>query len=499
MKISFVFFFWLLTVSTILGQSAPQSIPRLTERHYPHEWYDEQVKAWEQVVTKEPQNTPAWFEFYKALRYSGRTFPHGDTTNRRIYREKIQKMILQMEQINPNSFEYHYIQWWDGGNEKSRFPHLEKAYQLRPNDPHIYSDLVAYYELMCDHDKVAYFMRKWGESQLMPPTYLEYHYNLLLSLEPNAILISGGDNDTYPVWMLQYVYNVRPDVLLLNVSLMSAPEYRQKMLTKYKLLKNPDYFSNEHFEKTPYMKWANELLQALAQNQAGRPFYTAITLSPKYIEEFKDSLYLVGLANKYCEKRFDNLAELKRNWKQFRLDYLDQQFYIEKWASYKENMAQLNLNYLPAIMLLYEHHQISDERQKAQEMLDLALKLGKKASALDAVMDYLSKNKQFNSCSVKVTEDKATAKETHEGSSAEAECYLFPNPMRDEFTLYAENIPNAEVFIYNLSGQEVAHYQQVTNLAAGFQVNVSSFPVGTYTVKIQQEGKSIHRKFLLQR
>jgi len=55
---------------------------------------------------------------------------------------------------------------------------------------------------------------------------LEYNENMLKSAPKDAILITNGDNDTYPAWFLQNK-GIRTDVLIVNRSLFNLKEHVQ--------------------------------------------------------------------------------------------------------------------------------------------------------------------------------------------------------------------------------------------------------------------------------
>ena len=57
----------------------------------------------------------------------------------------------------------------------------------------------------------------------------DFAINYLESLEPNAIVFCNGDNDTFPLWYVQEVEGVRPDVRMINLSYLNSDWYANQM------------------------------------------------------------------------------------------------------------------------------------------------------------------------------------------------------------------------------------------------------------------------------
>jgi len=147
--------------------------------------------------------------------------------------------------------------------------------------------LVIHYMERGQEEKVDVALRTILESGIIAEEVMDYSYNLFACLEKDAILVTNGDNDTYPGWILTRIVGYRPDIRLVNRSLLNTVWYPlglvEEGLPRFITAGGLDSLHTALKEATPSPPagpFGDALIERLAEacQTAGRPLYFSATL-----------------------------------------------------------------------------------------------------------------------------------------------------------------------------------------------------------------------------
>lgn len=344
----------------------PEPVYSIVRQIHNFDWYEQQAKAWKQEIDKGTKNNMAWVYWFMANRMSEKFCDHKKWESKiGDYFQPQSKIIELAEKMIPNTFEYYYLKTFEDNipATSKTIDYIGKAQELRPYDNLILPLLVNHYQFINDKTNIEITCKKWYESNEIPQELLITAYNNLISLEPDAILLISGDNDTYPYWVLQYAQNIRPDILVLSIPLATNyTEYREKKFEENQI--PPLTFKNDSD------KIDKNLFKHLINNVTNRPIYVSIFTDWKVYKGYENKMYFVGLSMKYSAKPFNNIAVLKNNIEnKYMLDFLKRTFYNNPSA---DVCKMMNAGYIGAFIKLSDYYKQSGEPEKAKRMKDFA-------------------------------------------------------------------------------------------------------------------------------
>ncbi|MCC6583848.1 MAG: hypothetical protein IT271_09115 [Chitinophagales bacterium] len=370
-----------------LNAQKPEKVYSVVKQIKSFDWYRTQAKLWKQEIARDSVSETAWINYYAANRMARMTDAGLWNKEKGDYFLDLKTIVSKAEKAIPETYEFYHMNVWDKGiYDIKQADFMFKAMKMYPDRMDMISNYVNYYEINRDKENMKKYCSKWFSSNEISPGILAYNYNVLSTLEDNAIIFTNGDNDTYPLWILQYAKGIKKEVSVFNVSLLQIESYRDKLFAEIKI----PVFDTAKFMKTykTEMDYPQAIIRHIIQN-TDRPVYMASTMSNEYYKEFENDLYLTGLAFRYSKSDIDNTAIIRKNYeKNFLLDYIKINFTNDLSETV---VTQMNMGYLPVLFKLYEHYGLSGETEKRAEVKKLAAIISAAADKETEVMPWFEK------------------------------------------------------------------------------------------------------------
>lgn len=245
--------------------------------------------AWKSYTVQNPNDPLGWCQLARAARYAGEPC------------EQVLKYAQQAVRADPNFADGHLLvggastKMYCGSQSEdpaAAIRAMEMALSLDPTADEPHYNLSILKLLQGDRAGAEKHFAALIDDGHLPEPLADFGYNLLVGLEPNAILLTNGDNDTYPLLALQAARSFRRDVLVVNLSLLNLLEYRKLLREGPNGAPVPLLEGEKEGPTSPAA--VKGLVKALTEAGWKRPFYAAVTVDRSRLD-LPSQLTLEGL------------------------------------------------------------------------------------------------------------------------------------------------------------------------------------------------------------
>jgi Tfp pilus assembly protein PilF len=266
-----------------------------------------------------------------------------------------------------------------------------------------------YLEAYQDLKRANQELTSLGQKKYFPKMLEDFAYNMLVTVEPDAILFTNGDNDTYPLLTLQAFAGIRKDVRVINLSLLNIPKAAELFRDSWQV---PISLTNQEIESLRPAQDkatgkitlpANQLITNIITNARREkiPVYFAVTVYKDNQGEFADNLVQEGLVWRVTDTVTKDSADLDKMSENMNKKYrLANATLKENWSAnmspITRDISGLAINYASCYYTMAQAYLGKGKKDEAVDYLTKSLPYLEFANRTELVQETKQRIKEYS-------------------------------------------------------------------------------------------------------
>lgn len=334
--------------NNVISVEKAETIESFASNSHEAEWYGAQAQAWQKVVNENPKNEWAWRNLFRATCYHD-MFTDGLDDDQD--QSKTADVLRKMEAAFPDSYVLNLCKGrfcLTTDSAARRGDNIFRAIELMPEDAN--AEDVDY--LACrlwvtdpENGKIVELNKRTYKQGYYPERILRYNWNMLQSMEQDALYFANGDNNTKPMKTLQDALDMRSDVVVIPMSFLYVDKFRNVLFKRLGISpKEVNWAEYSQYGENWSKRFYSDIIMYLIRESKRPTYFSADVLTHADLDN--DSIYNEGLLLKWSDHQYDNFAVAMHNVKEvYHLDYLaEQDLHPNKWeTSYMLDMNNVTL------------------------------------------------------------------------------------------------------------------------------------------------------------
>ena len=280
--------------------------------------------------------------------------------------EKLNYELYKIKNINENAFEYYLYNYKVGNYNFDRIDDLKAAAKLQPNHPEVLKSLSAYYYIINNESALKEQLKKMDAAKHFSSQLTSFASDVLNTLPKNAVLLTHGEDDTYPLLIEQYVNSTRKDVQIISLDHLQSETYRDKLKDKGFKLPKSNIINTSYFQQFVTLNSENMIV--------------ATSLPHTYLKTIKNDLEVEGLGFRVSKLKSEKAeTRLVKNYENT----------INPSLKKSKGYNKLLSNYLPFLFELRNYWIETNQLQKVTEIEGQIIEVGRNTNKLEQILKML--------------------------------------------------------------------------------------------------------------